>query len=277
MKGYIVVFICLSSKAVHLEVAGDLTTDTFLGAFKRMIARRGYCNEVWSDNGTNLVGADRQLQEIYEVITKHVKQGEHFFTNLGIRWRFIPPASPHQGGIWEAAVKSAKELLRPILGNEKLTHEELSTVLCQVEACLNSRPLCPMSSNPDSLEALTPGHFLVGQPLNLLPEPDVTHLKMNQLDRWQKVQRYTEEFWQRWRDEYIATLQPRGKWKTKQENLKPGNLVLVKNDNSPPSAWELARIVAVHPDQQGLVRNVTLRRGKSEYQRSVQKLCPLPD
>ncbi|XP_062703957.1 uncharacterized protein LOC134286361 [Aedes albopictus] len=277
MKGYIVVFVCLSSKAVHLEVAGDLTTDTFLGAFKRMIARRGYCNEVWSDNGTNLVGADRQLQEIYETVTKHVKQKEHFFTNLGIRWRFIPPASPHQGGIWEAAVKSAKELLRPILGDEKLTHEELSTVLCQVEACLNSRPLCPMSSSPDSLEALTPGHFLVGQPLNLLPEPDVTHLKMNQLDRWQRVQRYTEEFWRRWRDEYIATLQPRGKWKTKQENLKPGHLVLVKNDNSPPSAWEMARIVAVHPDQQGLVRNVTLRRGKSEYQRSVQKLCPLPD
>ncbi|XP_062533921.1 uncharacterized protein LOC134202933 [Armigeres subalbatus] len=258
MKGYIVVFVCLSR------------------AFKRMIARRGYCSEIWSDNGTNLVGADRQLQEVYEMVTKHAKQKEHFFANLGIRWRFIPPASPHQGDIWEAVVKSAKELLRPIVGNEKLTYEELSTVLCKVEACLNSRPLGSMSSCPDRFEALTPGHFLVGQPLNSLPEPDVTHLRMNMLDRWQRVQRYTQDFWQRWRDEYIATLQPRGKWKTKEQNLNPGQLVLVKNDNCPPSAWELARIVAVHPDQQGLVRNVTLRRGKSEYQRSVQKLCPLP-
>ncbi|XP_065094995.1 uncharacterized protein LOC135716231 [Ochlerotatus camptorhynchus] len=274
---YIVVFVCLSSKAVHLEVAGDLSTDTFLASFKRMIARRGYCNEIWSDNGTNLVGADRYLKEIYEVTEAHSKNTEPFFSNLGIRWRFIPPSSPHQGGIWEAAVKSAKKLLRPVVGNEKLTFEELSTVLCQIEACLNSRPLCPISSSPDSLEALTPGHFLVGQPLNLLPEPDDTHLKVNQLDHWQKVQRYTVEFWNRWRDEYIATLQPRGKWKNTRDNIKLDQLVLVKNDNTPPSAWELTRVSAVHPDKHGLVRTVTLRRGKSQYQRPVQKLCPLPD
>lgn len=277
MKGYIVIFVCLSTKAVHLEVAGDLTSDTFLGALKRMNARRGYSNEIWSDNGTNLTGADRKLQEIYDVIKTHSKDAEHYLGNLGVHWRFIPPSSPHQGGIWEAAVKSAKELLRPIVGNEKLTFEELSTVLCQIEACLNSRPLCPLSTSPDSLEALTPGHFLVGQPLNMLPNLDVSHLKLNQLDRWQCVQRYTAEFWRRWRDEYLATLQPRGKWRSTHDNIKPDQLVLVKNDNLPPLAWELARVIAVHPDQQGHVRNVTLRRGKTEYQRSVQKICPLPD
>ncbi|XP_038116638.1 uncharacterized protein LOC119768917 [Culex quinquefasciatus] len=277
MKGYIVVFVCLSTKAVHLEAVSDLTSQGFISALKRMIARRGYCCEIWSDNGTNLVGADRLLQEIYEAIMAHSKEAEQFLCNLGIKWKFIPPASPHQGGIWEAAVKSAKSLLRPVVGNEKLTFEELSTVLCQIEACLNSRPLCPLSTSPDSLEALTPGHFLVGQPLNMIPEPDVMHLKMNQLDRWQKMQRYSTEFWNRWRDEYIATLQPRGKWRASEENIKPGQLVLVKNDNAPPSAWELARVVAVHPDRAGLVRNVTLRRGKHEYQRSVQKICPLPN
>ncbi|XP_053686658.1 uncharacterized protein LOC128736205 [Sabethes cyaneus] len=277
MKGYIVVFVCLSTKAVHLEAAGDLTTATFLGALKRMIARRGYCNEIWSDNGTNLVGADRQLRETYTALMSHGKDAERFLSSLGIQWRFISPSSPHQGGIWEAAVKSAKGLLRPIVGNEKLTFEELTTVLCQIEACLNSRPLCPMSSSPDNCEALTPGHFLVGQPLNLLPEPDVSRVQMNRLDHWEKVQRYTIEFWNRWRNEYLATLQSRGKWRTRQENIKPGQLVLVKSDNVPPSAWELARVSAVHPDQQGLVRIVTLRRGKTEYQRPVQKLCPLPD
>ncbi|XP_038119750.1 uncharacterized protein LOC119769943 [Culex quinquefasciatus] len=111
----------------------------------------------------------------------------------------------------------------------------------------------------------------------MIPEPDVMHLKMNQLDRWQKMRRYSTEFWNRWRDEYIATLQPRGKWRASEENIKLGQLVLVKNDNAPSSAWELARVVAVHPDRAGLVRNVTLRRGKHEYQRSVQKICPLPN
>ncbi|XP_062700456.1 uncharacterized protein LOC134284909 [Aedes albopictus] len=276
-KGYIVVFVCLSSKAVHLEVAGDLSTDTFLGAFKRMISRRGYCNEIWSDNGTNLVDADRQLTEIYEATQTHSKKTEPYFSNLGIRWRFIPPSSPHQGGIWKAAVKSAKELLRLVFGNEKLTFEKLSTVLCQIEACLNSRPLYPISTSPDSFEALTPGHFLVAQPLNLLPEPDIGHLKVNQLDNWEKVQRITAEFWNRWRNEYIATLQPRSKWRNRRDNIKPDQLVLVKSDSTSPSAWELARVVAVHPDKHGLVRTVTLRRGRSEYQRPVQKLCTLPD
>lgn len=118
MKGYIVVFVCLSTKAVQLEAVSDLTSQGFISALKRMIARRGYCCEIWSDNGTNLVGADRMLQEIYDAVTAHSKEAERFLCNLGIKWKFISPSSPHQGGIWEAAVKSAKGLLRPIVGNE---------------------------------------------------------------------------------------------------------------------------------------------------------------
>lgn len=180
------------------------------------------------------------------------------------------------GGIWEAAVKSVKHHLVAELGTEATTFEDLTTILCQIEACLNSRPLCPLSSNPDSCEALTPGHFLVGQPLNLIPEPDLQHIPRNRLDQWQSIQQRSVQIWSRWKDEYLASLQPRTKWRSFQSNLSVGQLVLVKNDNAPPTQWELARVDAVHPDASGVVRTVTLRRGSTIYQRPIHKLCVLP-
>lgn len=146
----------------------------------------------------------------------------------------------------------------------------------QIEACLNSRPLCGLSTSPACCDALTPGHFIIGQPLNLIPEPDVSHIPMNRLDRYQKLSNYVGEIWERWRNEFVNTLQPRHKWRTIQENLKLGDLVLVKNENSPPAYWELARVIAVHPDRNGAVRNVTLSRGQTRYQRPIHKLVLLP-
>ncbi|XP_038106574.1 uncharacterized protein LOC119766211 [Culex quinquefasciatus] len=275
-KGYIVVFVCMATKAVHLELASDLSTNTFIGALKRFVSRRSHPNEMWSDCGTNFVGADTWLKEIRGALEKHNVAANRFLTNLGIKWVFNPPSAPHRGGLWEAAVKSAKKHLVAVLGSDAATFEELSTVLTQVEACLNSRPLCPLSADPDSYEALTPGHFLVGQPLNLIPEPGVQHLPMNRLDKWQLVHRHTTDIWSRWRDEYLAHLQPRTKWRTTETNVKEDQLVLVKNDNAPPTQWELARIVKLHPDASGVVRTVTLRRGQAEYLRTVQKICVLP-
>ncbi|XP_039447364.1 uncharacterized protein LOC120426643 [Culex pipiens pallens] len=274
-KGYIAVFVCLCTKAVHLEVAGDLSTKAFFGALKRFVARRGLCTEIWSDNGTNFVGADRQMQEFFET-DEFKQQAAHFAANIGVKWTFIPPSAPHMGGLWEAAVKSAKTHLRKVLGNESATYEELYTILTQIEACLNSRPLCAISNSPDSCEALTPGHFIIQQPMNLLPEPSVSDVPRNRLDNWQLVQQKVEEIWTRWRNEYVTSLQPRSKWQSEIDNLQVNRLVLVKNENTPPAQWELARVVATHPDRNGIVRTVTLRRGTTEYQRPIQKLVPLP-
>ncbi|XP_065075569.1 uncharacterized protein LOC135699280 [Ochlerotatus camptorhynchus] len=175
-KGYIVVFVCMATKAVHLEVASDLSTNMFICALKRFISRRSHPNEIWSDCGTNFVGTDRWLKEIQTARQIHNDAACRFLTNYGIKWVFNPPSAPHRGGIWEAAVKSAKKHLMAVVGSGAATFEEHSTVLAQVEACLNSRQLCPLSSNPDSYEALTPGHFLFGQSMNLIPEPDVRHI-----------------------------------------------------------------------------------------------------
>lgn len=275
VKGYVAVFVCLATKAVHLEVVSDLSTSAFLAALKRLFGRRGICSEIWSDHGTNFVGADRQIRE-YLQSPEFNRTVSQYLSDLKVKWTFITPSAPHMGGIWEAAVKSMKKHLRAVLGNTALSYEDLSTVLTQIEACLNSRPLCQLSTSPDSYEALTPGHFIINQPLNLLPESDISHIKEGRLDRWQRVQRHVDEIWARWRDEYVATLQPRNKWQAVQQNLDPGQLVLIKNENTPPAAWELARIVATHPDPYGVVRNVTVRRGEKEYQRPVHKLVPLP-
>lgn len=276
MKGYLVVFVCMATKAVHLEVASDMTTNVFIWALKRFIARRGYPNGMWSDCGTNFVGADRWMDELQSALKTHDAAANRFLANLGIKWVFNPPSAPHRGGIWEAAVKSAKKHLVAVLGSEAATYEQLSTIVAQVEACLNSRPLCPLSTDPDNYDALTPGHFLVGQPLNLIPEPDLRHIPMNRLDRFQQLHKKTVEIWRRWRDEYLANLQPRTKWRTTDSNLQKNQLVLVKNDNTPPAQWELARIVQLHPDSTGVVRTVTLRHGQAEYMRPIQKLCVLP-
>ncbi|XP_039435277.1 uncharacterized protein LOC120417340 [Culex pipiens pallens] len=275
VKGYVVVFVCLATKAVHLEAVSDLSTSAFLTALKRMFALRGISSEIWSDRGTNFVGADRHIREHLQSpeFNRAVNQ---YLSDLKVKWTFITPSAPHIGGIWEAAVKSMKKHLRVVLGNTALTYEDLSTVLTQIEACLNSRPLCQLFASPDSYEALTLGHFIINQPLNLLPEPDISHIKEGRLDMWQRIQRHVDEIWARWRDEYVATLQPRNKWQTVQQNLDPGQLVLIKNENTPPASWELARIVAAHPDPYGVVRNVTVRRGEKEYQRPVHKLVPLP-
>ena len=142
VKAYICVFVSLSVKAVHLELVTDLTSEAFIACLKRFISRRGLPSLMWSDNGTNFVGAARQLKELYQLLQEQSTQDSinHYLCDKKITWKFIPQHAPHFGGIWEAAVKSMKTHLRRILGDVKLTYEELSTLLAQIEACLASHP-----------------------------------------------------------------------------------------------------------------------------------------
>lgn len=133
------------------------------------------------------------------------------------------------GGLWEAGVKSLKYHLRRIL-TRSLTFGEMTTVLCEIEACLNSRPLIPIdTSDPDAPEPLTPGHFLIGESLENIPSPDFRNVNLNRLDRWQITQKIVRDFWHRWHTEYLSRLQTRTKWLHKQSELNIGNVVLLKN------------------------------------------------
>ncbi|XP_011868350.1 PREDICTED: uncharacterized protein LOC105562254, partial [Vollenhovia emeryi] len=220
LKTYISVFVCFVTKAIHLEVVTDLTTEAFLAALRRFISRRGRCSDIYSDNATNFVGADRSLQELKNLFEtqRHQTTLHNACSEEGITWHTIPPNSPHFGGLWEAAVKAAKHHLKRALGSMSFTTEELNTVVIQTEACLNS-PITPMSTDPADLEALTPGHFLVGAPLNALPEPDLTDINLNWLSRWQRLQQQLQLFWRRWSTEYLSELHSRAKWNRKRDNI----------------------------------------------------------
>ncbi len=166
-------FVSLSVKAVHLELVTGLTTETFIAALRRFIACRGHPTVIWSDHGTNFVGANNQLKEFIKFIKDKDTKGKitDFCASRNIEWRFIPERSPHFGGLWEVAVKSMKFHLKRITSEVKLTYEDMSTFICQIEACLNSRPLIPLNHTDNvSIDVLTPGHFLIGHSLVALPD-----------------------------------------------------------------------------------------------------------
>ncbi|XP_076659879.1 uncharacterized protein LOC143363163 [Halictus rubicundus] len=274
-KAYIAVFICLTTKAVHLEVVSDYTSAAFLAAYHRFVSRRGLPRSMSSDNGTTFHGANRELTTAYRAATRDTNVHNKLAID-GVTWHFLPPTAPHFGGLWEAAVKSVKHHLKRCIGAHTLTFEELWTFLCRAEACLNSRPIAPTSECLDDYSVLTPGHFLIGAALVASPEPSALHLAENRLSRWQLIQRLTETCWRAWMTDYVQTLLQHPKWKTRQNLTKVGQIVLLRNTNTPPYTWALRRIVACHPGDDGLVRVVTVKTAHAEFKRPIAKLCFLP-
>ncbi|GBO46492.1 hypothetical protein AVEN_197660-1, partial [Araneus ventricosus] len=262
----------------HLEIVNSCSTDAFIGTLKRFIARRGKPSDIYSDNGTNFVGANNELRKILKDLFNKESTGkiEDFIASEGIVWHFNPPVTPHFGGLWEAGVISLKSHLKRVVGNTVLTHEEFSTLVTQVEAVLNSRPLCNLSSDPNDDFVLTPAHFLVGSSLTALPDPDLTEVPNNRLNRWQLVQRLSQIFWKKWSTDYLNRLQSRVKWRKGEKIFKENKIVLVKNeDNSKTLNWNLAKIINVHAGKDNVIRVITVKTNKGIYQR-LNKIIKLP-
>ena len=191
IKVYVAIFVCMGTKAVHLELISDMSTEVFIAGLKRFFARRGKSKSIYSDNGKIFVGANRELNELYELTlsTEHRKDLQQFLLDEKITWHFIPPGAPHFGGLWEAAVKSFKHHLLRTVGDTLLTYEQLETCIVEIEAILNSRPLSPMSTDPNDLRPLTPGHILIGGPLTSFPQVDLSATPSNHLTAWQHSQK----------------------------------------------------------------------------------------
>lgn len=204
-----VIFTCFAIRAVHIEVAASLDTDSFVNALRRFVSRKGHVQEIRSDNGTNFVGAERELRKA--ILVWNNSKIELTLLQKGIKWLFNPPSASRQGGVWERLIRSVRKILIATLTTQRLDEEGLQTFLCEAEALLNSRPITTSSNDPNDVEALTPNHFLLLRSKPALPPglftADDTYVRC----RWRQVQYMADLFWKRWLKEYLPELQTRQK------------------------------------------------------------------
>ena len=266
-------FTCLATRAVHLEMAFSLDTDSFLNAFYRMASRRGFPNEMYSDNGTNLKAADKELKQLITAIEPEKIQES--VANKGVTWLFNPPAAPHFGGVHETMIKAAKKAINGILGHADIMDEELLTAIVGAEGLINSRPLTYQSANPADDTPLTPNHFLHGQIGGQFAPTSVDNTHFNPRKRWRRDQELVPHFWHRWLREWIPGLSGRKKWDQERRDLHIGEVVLVMSTDTARGNWPLGRVTEVYPGQDGRVRVAKIQVGQGTLTRPVTKLCPL--
>lgn len=233
VSAFIALFVCMATKAIHLELVWDTTATSFLSLLRRFIARRGLPSDIWSDNGGNFVGCNRLLNEIQQKLSDCTPELARFCAERRITWHFSPAGAPHFGGLWEAGVKSTKRVLNKVIGQHVLRMEDMITVLAEVEAILNSRPLCQPHSQPeDGISMLTPGHFLVGRPLVALPDYHIPEAPTACRNRFRLNALIAQHFWQQWSGEYLNLLQMRHKWLQPHTNVSVGEVVLITKEES---------------------------------------------
>ena len=275
-KRYGVLFTCCATRAVHLELAHSLDTDSFLLALRRFIARRGRPKTLMSDNGTNFVGGEREMRESLAEWEQSKIVDE--LSQKGIEWMFLPPGAPHMGGVWERLVGSVKRALKIVVGNMCLTDEVLHTVLTEVESMLNGRPLTYVSMDGRDPDPLTPNHLLLGcANVNLSPGR-FQEKEVNSRKRWRQAQSIADHFWNRWRREYLPSLMARSKWHEDRRGLQVGDVVLMAEESAPRGFWPLARVTKVYAGEDGRVRSAELKTASgSYYRRPVTKICVLEE
>lgn len=283
LKRYGVVFTCMSSRAIHLETCNTLESDSFINALRRFLARRGPVKQLRSDQGTNLIGANNEMLAALKQMNME-KVGE-FLVKENCDWvkfNFNVPSASHMGGSWERQIRTIRSVMETLLmqSGSQLDDESLRTFLVETENIVNSRPLCVENiTDPDSLEPLTPNHLLKMKPQVLLAPPgSFVKEDLYVRKRWRRVQYLVNEFWFRWRREYVHSLQTRNKWNNPQRSLKPGDVVIISDNNMHKRNWQLGRIESTFANEDDLVRRVRVRIATSNLdangkrQQSVQFL-----
>ncbi|XP_055634234.1 uncharacterized protein LOC129774508 [Toxorhynchites rutilus septentrionalis] len=271
-KRWVVLFTCLVIRAVHLEIAYSLTTQSCLMAITRFVSLRGPPLEIFSDNGTNFKGASRELLDQLHSINEECA-GE--LTSAQTKWSFNPPASPHMGGVWGRLVRSTKTVLETIDDGKRLTDEILATVIAEAAEIINSRPLTYVTQESENLEALCPKHFLRGMAPN---EPRLNAPPVNPAvalrDSYQRSQEIVENLWKRWIKEYIPSINQRTKWFGEATNLKRGDLVYIV-EGEKRKCWVRGIVEEPIVAGDGRVRQAWIRTNSGVLKRATAKLAVL--
>ncbi|XP_056603915.1 uncharacterized protein LOC130420572 [Triplophysa dalaica] len=272
LKRYGCLFTCLTTRAIHLEVAHTLNTDSFINALQRFIARRGPATEIRSDNGTNFVGG---LQELRKAISEWNQQKiSDYLLQNNVKWIFNPPAASHMGGVWERQIRTVRSILNSVLSQQAPDDEGLTTLFCCVESIVNGRPITKLSDDPSDPLPLTPNHLLLLRSGPILP-PGAFVKQDIYRRRWRQVQYLADVFWCRWLKEYLPALQQRQKWLQPKQNLQIGDLVLILHERTPRNHWPLGLITQVYPGSDGLVRTVEVKTQAGVFIRPADKICLL--
>jgi len=274
VKRYGVLFTCLTTRAIHIEVAHSLDADSFVNSLRRFIARRGNPEEIRSDNGTNFVAGEKELRK--SVAAWNQQQIHQFLLLRNVKWTFNPPAGSHHGGVWERCIRTVRKVMNGLMKEQTLDDEGLATLMCEVESIVNSRPITKSSDDPKDLEALTPNHLLLlsGCPNRAPGVFDSADSYTRR--RWRQVQYLADIFWRRWIKEYLPSLQTRQKWCKRRRNLAVNDIILVVDDTLPRGSWPLGRVIGTCPNSKdGLVRRVVVKTKTSTLTRPVDKVVLL--
>ncbi|UYV81404.1 hypothetical protein LAZ67_20001094 [Cordylochernes scorpioides] len=267
-KAWIVIFTCAVYRGVHLELVTSLSMEAFIQAFRRFIARRGRPLIVYSDNGTNFRGMTNALKKIDFSRLKCDP------TLKNITWKFIPPGAPWWGGWWERLIGMMKQLLFRILGQTSLGYEELSTVMCDVESLMNTRPLTYLIEESEDLAPLTPSLFL--HEVREVGVPDLDLIDNKTLSRkYQYIKHVREDLRERFRIEYFGFLRQETRRLKTTIPFKVGDMVLIGQESLKRLHWPLARIIQLYPRKDGLVRVAKVKTSSGDKIRPIQKLYNL--
>ena len=274
LKRYVCTFNCLASRAVHFEIVQSLEASAFIQAFRRFCNRRNVQpSDVYSDNAGNFVAADKELRK--GIKNWQSKQVSDTLLQHGATWHFNPPRCSHQGGFYEVFFRLVRKLMRSIVGEATLDEFDLLTLITEIERILNNRPITSLPSAPHDLSAITPSMIITGSVADFLP-PDEFVKADGYKQSWRKTQYLADLFWEKWTSEYLPLLQMRKKWFGASRNLKPGDLVLIINEQTKRGHWPKAIVQEVMPDSNGLVRRVRVRTADSRnLMRDIRKICLL--
>lgn len=272
-KRWGVIFTCLSTRAVHLEIAENLNTDSAIMALQRMAARRGLPTKMYSDNATNFKGASRELKEAISKINCIQLYDNGIEKKL--EWIFNPPCALHMGGVWERLIRSIKSALNVALKEKVPRQEVLATTLAEIEHALNSRPLTKLSIDSQDSEALTPNHFLIGCSSGEIRFHNCETRDFHFRKQWKLAQHLADVFWERWRKEYLPLLLSRQKWHSEENPVKIGDLVLLVDDQLPRNEWKKGLVCKLFPNKDGQVRSVEVRTVSGNLIRGTRYLIKL--
>ncbi|XP_058792183.1 uncharacterized protein LOC131664808 [Phymastichus coffea] len=274
VKRWGVLFTCMTTRAIHLELASTLSASSTILAVRRLAGRRGYPRKIYSDNGTNFIRANKELNA--EGVNLDVNKQQRFARSKNIAWHFNPPDAPHMGGAWERLVRSVKIALSHVLNEQSQSEEVLSTLMVEIEHMVNSRPLTHVSVDPDEEEALTPNHFLIGRSSGY-PDTDSCDMEIVSPRRtFEITQNLANGFWKRWLRSYLPTLLPTKKWHRNSPPLQVGDVVMIIDHQAPRNTWKIGKITEVYINKtDGVVRSAKIRAGKGFLDRPVHKLIKL--